>query len=184
MTEKFRVNAMFSYGIWEYKGNATVNAYYQADNTPVPGYMATTVYMDKVKVGDAAQMTASLGASYEVLTRVTLDANYNFNDNLYAGISPINFTSPTNRGSLELPSYGLMDAGFSYKMLVGANKDKSMNFRINVNNVLDETYIAESRTNFFAEDNLTSPTYKGIVTTNQVFFGFGRTWNFSMRYDF
>jgi hypothetical protein len=184
ITKKFRVNAMFSYGIWEYKGNATVNAYYQADNTPVPGYIATTVYMDKVKVGDAAQITASLGASYEVLERVTLDASYNYNDHLYAGISPLNFSSPTNRGSLELPSYGLMDAGFSYKMLVGAKKDKSMNFRINVNNVLDETYIAESRTNFFAEDNLTTPTYKGIVTTNQVFFGFGRTWNFSMRYDF
>ena len=80
VTDKLKVNAMFSYGIWEYKGNATVNAYFQADNTPVPGYTATTVYMDKVKVGDAAQMTASLGASYEVLTRVTLDANYNFND--------------------------------------------------------------------------------------------------------
>ncbi|MBX9806697.1 MAG: TonB-dependent receptor [Flavobacteriaceae bacterium] len=203
ITEKFKVNAMFSYGIWEYKGNANVNAYYQADNTSVPGYVATTVYMDKVKVGDAAQMTASLGASYEVLSRVILDANYNFNDNLYAGISPINFASPTNKGSLQLPSYGLMDAGFSYKIFVDKKRGDSFSFRLNVNNVLDKTYIAESRTNFFASDIKTPAVivggvetkpavtyeqagalYNGVATANQVYFGFGRTWNFSVRYNF
>ncbi|MEP6806638.1 MAG: TonB-dependent receptor plug domain-containing protein [Flavobacterium sp.] len=200
ITEKLKVTGMFSYGIWEYKGNATVNAYYQADNTPVPGFTGTPVYMDKVKVGDAAQMTASLGASYEVVTRVTVDANYNFNDKLYAGLTPVNFTSPDNKGALELPSYGLMDAGFSYKMLTGKNKDKSVNFRLNVNNLFDKVYIAESRTNIFADDNLpVSGTqapgangtyaskgllYDGVATSNQVFFGFGRTWNFTLRYDF
>lgn len=194
ITNRFKVNGMFSYGVWEYKGNATVNAYWQADNTPVPGYTAATIYMDKVKVGDAAQVTASLGAAYEVLTRVTIDANYNFNDKLYAGISPNNFTNPVNKGSLELPSYGLMDAGFSYKMLTGKNKDKSVNFRLNVNNVFDRIYIAESRTNTFADDFISGtsgPTYqssgqvyKGVATNNQVFFGFGRTWNFTLRYDF
>ncbi|MEA9415185.1 TonB-dependent receptor [Flavobacterium sp. PL02] len=194
ITDKLKVNAMFSYGIWEYKGNATVNAYFQADNTPVPGFTGVPVYMDKVKVGDAAQMTASLGASYEVLPRVTVDANYNYNDNLYAGLSPINFASPDNKGALELPNYGIMDAGFSYKMLVGKDKDKSMNFRLNVNNVLDKIYIAESRTNFFADDFVNGKngptyasagkTYDGIATGNQVYFGFGRTWNFTLRYDF
>jgi len=196
ITDKFRVNGMFSYGIWEYKGNATVNAYYQADNSPVAGYTATPVYMDKVKVGDAAQLTASLGASYEVLTRVTVDANYNFNDKLYAGLSPINFSDPNNKGALQLPSYGIFDAGFSYKMLVGENKDKSVNFRLNVNNLFDKIYIAESRTNIFADDNVSSSNaalgtyasnnrlYQGVADANQVFFGFGRTWNFSLRYDF
>ncbi|WP_369617842.1 TonB-dependent receptor [Flavobacterium sp. CFS9] len=200
ITDRLKVTGMVSYGIWEYKGNATVNAYNQADNTPVVGYVATPVYMDKVKVGDAAQMTASLGAAYEVLTRVTLDANYNFNDKLYAGLSPINFADPNNKGALQLPSYGLLDAGFSYKMLTGKNKDKSVNFRLNVNNVLDKIYIAESRTNTFADDNLpvaagqpagskgtyasNGMLYNGVANVNQVFFGFGRTWNFSLRYDF
>lgn len=200
ITDKFKVFGMFSYGIWEYKGDATVNAYYQTDNTPVPGFTGTPVYMDKVKVGDAAQLTASLGGSYEVLTRVTVDASYNFNDKLYAGLSPTNFSSPDNKGALELPSYGLLDAGLSYKMLVGKDKDKSVNFRFNLNNVLDKTYIAESRTNIFANDNLpvsagqtpgskgtyasNGMLYDGVANVNQVFFGFGRTWNFSLRYDF
>ena len=125
-----------------------------------------------------------------------LDANYNYNDHVYAGISPNSFTNPVNKGSLELPAYGLFDAGFSYKMLTGKNKDKSLNFRLNVNNVFDKIYIAESRTNIFADDNVstTNPAagtyvsnnrlYRGLADGNQVFFGFGRTWNFTLRYDF
>ena len=69
-----------------------------------------------------------------------------------------------------------------------------------VNNVLDKTYIAESKTNFFADDNLPVAAgetpgskgtyasngliYDGVATVNQVWFGFGRTYNFSLRFDF
>jgi outer membrane cobalamin receptor len=202
VNEKFRVNAMFSYGDWKYKGNSISNRY-DASNNPVAGGTTTTLYLDKVKVGDAAQMTASLGASYEVLTRVTLDANYNFNDNLYAAISPGNFSSATNKGSLKLPSYGLMDAGFSYKIYVDKKRADSFSFRLNVNNVLDKVYIAESKSNIFASDIKTPAVivggvetkpavtyaqagalYDGVATANNVYFGFGRTWNFSVRYNF
>jgi outer membrane receptor protein involved in Fe transport len=93
---------------------------------------------------------------------------------------------------LQLPSYGLLDMGVSYKLLVGKHNDKSFNFRLNVNNVLDKTYIAESRTNIFANDIASGGktyeelgrTYQGVADGNQVFFGFGRTWNFSLRYNF
>jgi hypothetical protein len=195
VADKLKINAMFSAGKWVYDGNSVSNRYDNTNN-PIDGGTSTTLYLDKVKVGDAAQVTASLGAAYEVVKRVTLDANYRYSDKLYASISPGNFTSATNKGSLELPSYGLMDAGFSYKMLVGKNKDNSVNFRLNVNNVLDEVYIAESRTNIFADDNVSSTNaalgtyasnnrlYNGVANANQVFFGFGRTWNFSLRYNF
>nr|WP_315197954.1 TonB-dependent receptor [uncultured Flavobacterium sp.] len=199
LTDKLKVNGMFSFGNWVYSGEAQSSRFDQ-NNVLLS---SSTLYLDKVKVGDAAQMTASLGAAYEVLTRVTLDANYNYNNNLYASIDPTTFSASNNKGSLELPSYGLVDAGFSYKMLVGERKDKSVNFRLNVNNVFDTTYIAESKKNIFADD-LVSPgngttippdpskgtyasnglLYKGVATANQVWFGFGRTWNFTLRYDF
>ena len=67
-------------------------------------------------------------------------------------------------------------------MLVGKNGSVSVNFRFNVNNVLDEVYISESRTNNFT--TATSTNYNGVNVTNQVYFGFGRTWNFSLRYNF
>ncbi|WP_188049096.1 TonB-dependent receptor domain-containing protein [Flavobacterium sp. GP15] len=193
VTDKFKVNGMFSIGDWRYKGNSVSNRY-DVSNIPVAGGTAKTLYLDKVKVGDAAQLTASVGASYEVVTRVTVDANYNYNENVYASISPGNFESATNKGSLKIPAYGLMDAGFSYKMLVGKDKDDSVSFRLNVNNVLDKIYIAESKSNIFADDFISGSsgptyassgrTYNGVATANNVYFGFGRTWNFSLRYNF
>ncbi len=211
ISPRFKANGMLSVGNWEYKGNSTSNVYDVANN-PFAGTATSTLYLDKVKVGDAAQTTAAIGASYEVLKRVTLDANYTYFDKLYARIAPASFTKEINDGSLMLPSYGLFDAGFSYKMLVGKDNNNSVNFRLNVNNLFDKIYIAESSTNQFtateAEFNGntgngsglnpstgTKPyssyadyqnrgVYNGTDVRNQVFFGFGRTWNFTLRYDF
>ena len=222
VTEKFKVNGMVSIGNWEYKGNSKSNRY-DATNNPLNGGTDSTLYLDGVKVGDAAQTVASIGGSYEILKRVSVDANYRYTDKLFAAISPGNFNKEDNLGSLELPSFGLMDAGFSYKMLVGKDKNNSVNFRFNMNNVLNKIYIAESRSNQFtaseAEFNgntgngLINPTgsttsssnflkgnganqytsfqdyqnrgvYNGVDTRNQVFFGFGRTWNFTLSYNF
>lgn len=196
ITDKLRLNGMFSVGNWVYDGNSTSNRY-DAANNPIAGGTATTLYLDKVKVGDAAQLTASFGASYEVVERLIFDANYRYADKLYPFISPGSFSAENNKGSLELPSFGLVDAGFSYKMLVGKDKNNSVNFRLNIDNLLDEIYIAEAKTNIFADDriNPNSTTdlstyrsagrlYNGVADANQVFFGFGRTWNFTIRYDF
>lgn len=191
--DKLKINGMISVGNWKYNGTASSNRF-DVSNNPLAGGVAKTLYLDGVKVGNTAQTTASLGASYEVVKRVTLDANFRYYEKLYANISPTNFSTQTNKGALELPNYGLMDAGFSYKMLVGKDKSNSVNFRLNVNNVLDKVYIAESSTNVFADDYLTGTsgatyqssgaTYNGVATANKVFFGFGRTWNFGINYNF
>ncbi len=190
-TDNLNINAMVSVGNWVYKGNVTSNRY-DANNEQIG--TGSTLYLDKVKVGDAAQTTASLGLKYFVAKNFSVDANYRVVDKLYASIDASKFSSATNKGSLELPSYGLADAGISYKMLLGNDKSKSLNFRLNINNVFDEVYIAESRTNIFASDFVSGTsgptyasagrTYNGVATANQVFFGFGRTWNFTMRYNF
>ena len=180
-TPKLSLNAMISIGNWFYKGNVSSNRF-DIDNNVIGGGVPTTLYLDKLKVGDAAQNTASIGAKYEVVERLSLDANYRVSDKLYASIDPSKFTTEENNGTLQLPSYGLMDAGLSYKLLLGKNKLSSLSLRLNVNNVLDEVYISESRTNNFA--TATSATYDGVDTSNQVYFGFGRTWNFSLRYNF
>ena len=189
--DKLKLNGMFSYGNWVYQDNIT-GTRFDVNNNNISGGTTTTYYVDGTRVGDVAQMTASLGASYEILKRFNVDANYRFHDKLYASLDPTRQTSATNKGTLELPSYGLMDAGISYKWLLGADKSKSLDFRFNMNNVLNELYIAESRTNIFADDIATGGqtytqlgrTYDGVATANQVFFGFGRTWNFTMRYNF
>jgi outer membrane receptor protein involved in Fe transport len=58
-------------------------------------------------------------------------------------------------------------------------------FRINVNNVLDTEYIAESNTNIHADDSTPeNELWNGIHTSNFVWFGFGRTWNASFKLNF
>ena len=54
--------------------------------------------------------------------------------------------------------------------------------RVNVNNLFDTIYIAESNSNIHAGQG--SETWNGIDTRNSVWFGFGRTWNASLRYGF
>lgn len=191
--KKLDINGMFSYGNWYYKNDITANRY-DVNNAQIG--TGSTLYLDGVKVGDAAQTTAALGAAYKVTNGLKIDANYRYADRLYAAISPANFTTANNKGSLQLPSFGLLDAGVSYKMELGKNKSESLNFRFNMNNVLDKVYIAESRTNIFADDNVSSTNpslgtyasnnrlYNGVANANQVFFGFGRTWNLSVAYKF
>lgn len=208
---KLQLNGMVSVGDWRYGSNVTAN--YQDENNvvvtnPSGEPFTETLYINDVKVGDAAQTTASIGATYEILERFKIDGNYRYVDNLYASIDPVNFKTQAanDKGSLQLPGYGLLDAGISYKMLVGKEKDKSVDLRFNMNNVLDELYIAESRTNIHTKTQTdfviasgpsagqpdvtayqnyqNTQVYDGLDKSNQVFFGFGRTWNFTIRYNF
>lgn len=193
---KLKLNGMISIGDWKYNGNATSNRF-DASNNPVAGGIAQTLYLDKVKVGNAAQTTMAIGAAYEILNGLSVDANLNYSEKLYGNISPTSFASATSKGAMELPAFATTDAGVSYKLPLG-EKIGALNFRLNVNNVFDKIFINESFTNIFADDiktpaSGTTPAvtyaqagalYNGVATANKVYFGFGRTWNFSLRYDF
>jgi hypothetical protein len=190
--DKLKINAMVSVGDWQYKGDSFGDVY-KSDDTPYTGAGSSrTLYLDNARVGGSAQTSAAFGASYEVLRNVGLDANFNYFDKLFANINPANFNVANNKGSLLLPSYQTIDAGFSYKLMVGKNKMDSVNFRANINNVLDTFYISEASTNIFATDIKSSGTtyeqqgalYNGIANANAVNFGFGRTWNFGITYKF
>lgn len=178
VTDYLSFNGMLSVGNWEYGGNVSGTALDRDEN--VVG--TNTLYLDGVKVGDAAQFTSQLGIVVKPVKGLSFDADWRRADNLYAAINPEDFDFEDHRGSLKLPAYDLIDAGLTYKMMVGANKDNAVTFRFNMNNVFDEEYIAESATNTFADPG--DDTYKGIETSNKVFFGFGRTWNFGIRYNF
>ena len=184
-SDRLRFNGMVSVGDWQYKGDVIANFVDQDQNVinDVTGNpFQETLYLDKVKVGDAAQMTALLGVDYEVVERLNVDASIYFANNLYANIDATDFNKPDHDGSLKLPSYSLVDTGISYKMLLGKNDDKSLSIRLNINNLLDDLYISESATNRHAKAG--DETWNGINTRNRVYFGFGRTWNLGLRYKF
>ena len=183
-TTTLDVKGFASVGNWEYNGNA-ISTIYNENLNPL---LVTENDLDGGKVGDAAQTTWGLGVRYEFAKNVSFDMDWRNYDDLYANV--------VAKENLKLPSYDLFDAGISYKMLVGKDKKNSVNFRFNMNNVFDEIYLSELTSNIKTSAYLnsnapglgtyasTGRVYKGIADGNQGFFGLGRTWNFTVRYNF
>ena len=185
------INAMFSIADWHYKGNA-VGTIFNDVNEPidelgnvVSGSAAATrtLYLDKVKVGDAAQTTASLGFTLMPIKDFKFDAAYRYVNRLYANLNVVDF-STQGKSALQLPSYGLFELGASYKFRL-PNPKQSFTIRANVYNLLNTYYIQNSYTNTFAGDKgSTNQNYHGVDTGNNVFFGFGRTWSTTLAFNF
>jgi len=174
--DNLRINGMASFGNWEYEGDAEADLFDESQN-----YVgSSTLYLDGVKVGDAAQVTAALGANYTFFKNFNAGLNWRLASSLYADIDVTDFDAPDNEGSLELPSFNLVDARISYNWMMKGNN--SLEFSVNVNNVFNELYISESETNIHADEG--DDTWNGVNTANRVFFGWGTTWNTSIRFRF
>nr|WP_317191314.1 TonB-dependent receptor [Flavobacterium agrisoli] len=168
---KLDLTGFASFGNWEYQ-NSVVSTYRDDSFNTLE---VKSVDVDGGKVGDAAQSTLGLGFKYEIFTRFSVDADWRNYAKLYSNVGAV-------KNNLELPNYDLVDAGISYKLLTGSNSFDSISFRLNVNNVFDEVYLSELTSSTAAGP--TDETYKGINVSNRGFFGLGRTWNFSVRFNF
>lgn len=194
-TSNLRFNGMLTIGDWIYKDNVTASVF-DSNNNLVD---SATLYIDNTKVGDAAQFTASLSGNYEIFKNFNFNLDWRYANNLYSDFSfqldtrewanDSQFLSSDNRGALKLPDYHLFDAGVGYKFEF--NNNKSLGLRLNINNLFDTEYISEASSSIYSGDtnpsinpNTSVSTWKGIDTRNYVWFGFGRTWNFSLSYDF
>ncbi len=183
ITEDVTIFSMVSVGDWTFQDNITGRAFDQNQNP-----IGTPIDLDvnDVKVGNSAQTTARLGFEVRPWKGFKVDYSQRFSDRLYSDLviqSGLDGTDATSLNpAIELPGYTLSDLGFSYKWDFNEETNESVSFRLNINNLFDEEYIAESATNIAA--NPGDDTYRGINTRNKVFFGFGTTWNFSVRYNF
>ena len=173
MTSKLRLKAMASLGDWRYTKDFTAALFDENQQQIGDG----TLYLEGAKVGDAAQTTAYFTADYRLAKTTSVDLGLRLVDGLYADYSIIDeeFYKEDNRGAVELPSYGLVDLGVTSRF-------DNWTLRLNINNLLNTVYIAESNTSIHADEN--STTWKGIDVRNSVWFGFGRTWNASLKYNF
>jgi outer membrane cobalamin receptor len=168
---KFR--GMLSMGDWRYTKDFEAELFDENQQSIGTGVL----YLKDAKVGDAAQFVAAVGLDQRFGNKLSMDVNYRFVDGLYAdySITDSDFTQPDNQGALKLPSYGLVDLGLTARF-------GKFTLRGNVNNLLNTTYIAESNSNIHADEN--SVTWNGVDVRNSVWFGFGRTWNASLKYNF
>ncbi|HAT3998445.1 TPA: TonB-dependent receptor, partial [Elizabethkingia anophelis] len=190
-----RLRGMLSVGNWKYKGNADFNIIDILSNQEVPGATGIINIKD-LKVGDAAQTTASIGADYNITKAFSIDANWEYYDKLYAQFNPINFLKPEMRekGVVKLPSYNLFDVGAAYKFTI--DQKRSLTLRVNVYNLFNKYYISELSSNIYTTDKIANGpdagktyqeagrVYQGVADGNTGFLGFGRTWSAAATFRF
>lgn len=212
-TDYLSFNTMFSMGDWKYKGNANGNLY-DENGTPISlnGKTDVVFALDKVKVSDAAQTTVALGFTVKPIKELSVFGNWNYYDNYYGVINFSDvYVQPNGeisnngkKGALEYPSYNLFDAGISYG--INLKNGHKIVLTGNVYNLLDTTYISDGKSSTHVKDLADFKTatntdaqaqalyntyinnplnfYKGLDTSNNVYFGFGRTWAASISYKF
>jgi len=177
--QALKVRGAGSFGNWVYKDNVTASVF--DDNQAKIG--ETTLFLKDVKVGDAAQTTANIGLDYNFWGPLSVDLSWLYFGNLFADFSATDsdFFNEDNKGAVRLPNYNLMDFGLTFNKAL--SNGQVVTFRANVNNLLDTEYISESKTNIHPGDGETD-LYNGVSKSNFVWFGFGRTWNVSLKYQF
>ncbi len=196
------LNAMGSYGDYYYEGNASGNLF--SETNEQIGSDSQTLYLDKVKVGGSAQKTIAGGFTFKPTDWFSFDGTYRGVKDLYANLNLLSFLTEKagQNGALELPTFGLVDLGVTFKVKLN-NPKQFFTLRGNVYNLLDKVYISESNTNILS--NLTQedfkkadgtndtaafaayqavPTWNGVKQTNQVYFGYGRTWSATLSFNF
>ncbi|MCT3649649.1 TonB-dependent receptor [Elizabethkingia anophelis] len=190
-----KLRGMLSVGNWKYKGDASFNIIDVLSNQEVPGATGTINIKD-LKVGDAAQTTASIGADYNITKAFSIDANWEYYDKLYAQFNPINFLTAAARdkGVVKLPSYNLFDVGAAYKFTI--DQKRSLTLRVNVYNLFNKYYISELSSNIYTTDKIANGpdagktyqeagrVYQGVADGNTGFLGFGRTWSAAATFRF
>ncbi|MDV3953039.1 TonB-dependent receptor [Elizabethkingia anophelis] len=190
-----KLRGMLSVGNWKYKGDASFNIIDVLSNQEVPGATGTINIKD-LKVGDAAQTTASIGADYNITKAFSIDANWEYYDKLYAQFNPINFLTAAARdkGVVKLPSYNLFDVGAAYKFTI--DQKRSLTLRVNIYNLFNKYYISELSSNIYTTDKIANGpdtgktyqeagrVYQGVADGNTGFLGFGRTWSAAATFRF
>jgi|GEM_PF-36590 len=166
----WKFDAAASFNDWQWENNVSTDIFDDNNNN-----VATVdLFIKDLKVGNAPQQQYSILGEYSGFRGLKLDAGWQFFDKHYADFDVTDRTSSADEGvqAYNLPSYGLVDAGASY--LVPVSDIFDLRFRANVNNLLDNLYVAEA-TDITGGTNLAN--LRG-------YFGFGRTWNASAKVVF
>lgn len=160
--EAFELKGMFSLGDWKWVDDIHFTLF-DEQNNPIGSYDA---YLKDVHVGNSAQLTSSLGASWKPFKGFKVYADYTFFGKNYADFDPQNRVNEKDAGvdAWKLPDYGTVDLGMNYRFNI--SKDVRMVVYGNVNNLLNTEYVAD------AKDGANHDWKSALV-----FYGFGTTWS-------
>lgn len=186
-TKNIDIFSTVSYGEWKYTSDAKFT-YYGSNREDI-------LHVNDNYIGGIPQTMVNLGASAILFKGFQFGTKARFHDRLYSN-APIEKFDPVTyqyffNSVIELPDYLVVDSFIKYDLTL-QNQHK-LNLCFNMDNVLDRTYLMESNTSFGYNQQIPNSTstygqafggYKGVAKANNAYFGFGRTWNFSVRYNF
>jgi outer membrane cobalamin receptor len=168
---KLTIDGMLSLGDWRWMNNIIDAKFFDDKNNLIS---TQSVYIKDIHVGDAAQVTAALNASYELLNGFKVGIDYNYYDKLFSKFDPESRTSKPADGvtldAWELPSYNLFDLFLNYNFDLGNYKASLTG---NINNLFDTEYISDAR------DGATHTWSDALV-----YYGWGRSWIISLKLRF
>lgn len=157
---------MLSLGDWQWANDVLGVEIYDEEQNLVD---VVNLYIDGLKVSDAAQTTAALGMDWEIMDKTHFTVDYNYFANLYAQYDP-NGRGSEGPQAWKAPDYSTFDMSVRYGFDF-AGFDATLIGRMN--NVFDTEYIAD------ALDGSGS-----TANTALVWYGFGRTYNVSLKFEF
>jgi outer membrane receptor for Fe3+-dicitrate len=189
VTPKLDIQGLVSLGDWRWNSSDTVRIYDDQRNLIGKRFFDAT----GVHVGNSAQTQFGGEIRWEPIKGLYFKPSITYFGKYYSEFDPVSLNgTPASyewynettgehgnaKDSWEVPSYILVDFSAGYKLKI---KKDALQFRLNVMNALNTTYIATAQNN---------DTFNGIGYTEfnarsaSAFFGMGRRFVLSMQYQF
>ncbi|WP_372793832.1 TonB-dependent receptor domain-containing protein [Lutibacter sp.] len=165
-SDKLTLTGMLSLGDWTWDNNVeNVQIFDDSQNL----VQTINLFIEGLKVSDAAQTTAALGFDYELMKKTHFTMDFNYFADIYARYDPNRRTS-VGPQAWSLPDYSTFDMSIRHGFKIG-DLDATLTGRMN--NVFDTQYISD------ATDGVGS-----VTETAYVWYGYGRTFNISAKLKF
>ncbi|WP_221409839.1 TonB-dependent receptor [Reichenbachiella sp. MSK19-1] len=158
---RLTLTGMVSLGDWTWENDLKDIVIYDEDRNPVGDPL--NLYISGLKVGNAAQTTAAIGARFEILKGFTVGGLLNYYGDNYADYDPNDIQDISSKvQSPTVPEYFNLDLNTNYTFSMGNLETVLYG---NVNNALDAEYITD-------------------WTGYGIYMGTGRQWTIGMRVNF
>jgi len=173
ITRNFQMNVNGSLGDWKYTKDAQAVIYDK--NKEITG--KNELWLKNLRIANAPQLSLFAEAEYRWAHNFYIRLNYYRAEQIYSPFGLYDFKNLSTRSDFKqakIPKYDLI--GFSGNYLLKIRKFPELNLIFGGQNLLDTEYIEQSSSNI-PEGN---PKY----TSNQVFYGMGRTWFVGLKVQF
>lgn len=182
VNQKLSIEGLLSLGDWIWTSADTVrlydennNAILDENNNPVD----TAFDAKGVHVGDAAQTQYGFSVRYEPTYNSYIKLRGTYFSDYYSDFDPLSLYGENGgRESWVIPSYQLFDLHAGYKFQIF--DDKRLDIKFSILNLFNEMYISDAQNN----DPYNASTRDFDAKSAGVFFGLGRRYSLSARFNF